>query len=70
MPDADHVEERHDYPDPAFDDDAVRGDVEEPLEDEGELEAELPDEDPAMLEADEQIDPEEHDDPIPPAVGA
>jgi hypothetical protein len=66
VPDADHIEDRHDFPDPAFDD--VDPALEEPVEGEGgeEDEPELPEEDPALLEADEQIDPEEHDDVIPP----
>ena len=66
VPDADRVEERHDYPDPAFDD--VSDEAERPIV-EGEDDDEEPilsDEDPAQLEADEQIDPEEPDVALPP----
>ena len=69
VPDADMIEDRADYPDPAFDDD-VDLRLEEPMPEEGDEseEPELPEEDPALLEADEQIDPEEHDVNIPPEV--
>lgn len=65
-PDANRVEERADYPDPAFDD--VPESIEDPIEDEGD-ESDEPDlgpEDPALLEADEQVDPEAPDQVLPP----
>ena len=67
VPDADKIEERHDFPDPAFDEDADAS-LEEPVPEEGdeEDEPELPEEDPVLLEADEQIDPEENAEAIPP----
>ena len=67
VPDADKIEERHDYPDPAFDDDADSS-LEDPIPEEGgeEEEPDLGEEDEVLLEADEQIDPEENAEAIPP----
>jgi len=69
VPDAQHSEDRMDEPDPAFDD--VPDDLEDPIEGEGgeEDEPDLGPEPPELLQADEAIDPEEHDDIIPPEAG-
>lgn len=67
VPDAGN-EDMADQEDPAFDDDADPS-LEAPLE--GEPEGEDPDDDEPeeLLEADEQVDPEEHDEPtVPPGL--
>lgn len=65
-PDVERVEERHDYPDPAFDD--VDESLEDPIPDEGgeDAEPDLGPEPPEMLEADEAVDPEEPARALPP----
>jgi len=66
VPDADKSDDRMDEPDPAFDD--VDEALENPIPGEGgpEDEPDLGPEPDEVLEADEQVDPEEHDEIIPP----
>ena len=69
VPDADRIDDRADYPDPFFDD-AADPMLERPVEgeDDGD-EVELDDEPPELLEADENVDPEESDDFVAPPDG-
>lgn len=66
VPDAEFSDDRMDEPDPAFDD--VDEELEDPVPGEGgpEDEPDLGEEPDEVLEADEAIDPEEHDPILPP----